>query len=344
MFANLIKWSQSHYSDLPWRSNRSMYTTFVSEIMLQQTTVSTVLNHFPRFVKKYPSLKILAVATEEEIQVDWKGLGYYRRARNLLNAVNEILEKYDGIIPANYEQLTSIKGIGQYTANALISIGADLPALAVDANLERVLARVYGLESEKGPKLQKEIADKFKLKEICNEIGEHSSREFNEALMDLGRRVCQSRRAACDICPLREACNAYKTKRVDSLPRISQTIKKQKYYELVLLRVLCLKDDKILAYKKNSKQWLSGQLEVPTFVMFSEDEDIKQYPKFKGGEHLSFLPEFKTSITKYRIINKVIYMNSDELSLLGLNEKDYNWEILSAKTNLSTSSFKALKL
>jgi len=342
MYQKLIKWSQANYSHLPWRENRSLYTTLVSEIMLQQTTVSTVINHFQRFINKYPSITELARASEEEVLIEWKGLGYYRRAKNLLKAAKEIENSFGGSIPLNFDQLKSINGIGDYTANALLSIGEDIRALSVDANLERVLSRIYGIKEVKGSKLHKEIYAKFAAKEICNEIEDIGARVYNEALMDLGRSICQARKAACEICPLKQNCYAFKNQMQAELPTILGEKKTTKYYDLVLLRVICLKENKLLAYRKEKNEWLSGQYEIPTLTMFSEDEGLKQYPNFTGPKHIKFLPEFKTSITKYRIVNKVIYVDEKDLKLLKIKMSDFEWMPLGEKTNLSTASFKSL--
>ncbi len=160
-FKKLISWSREKHADLPWRKKRSLYFTLVSEIMLQQTTVSTVKNHFANFIEKFPDLETLALSSEEEMLRAWKGLGYYRRAKNLRKAALDVLEFFEGQIPLTLEELKSIKGIGDYMANALLAIGEDQPALALDANLERVLSRLYGIKTPKGPLLHKKLQELF---------------------------------------------------------------------------------------------------------------------------------------------------------------------------------------
>ncbi len=341
MFNELIEWSDKNYSHLPWRNNRNLYTTLVSEIMLQQTTVSTVLNHFERFIFKYPNILILAKATEEDMLIDWKGLGYYRRARNLLNAAKEIKEKFGGKIPLDFDQLTSIKGIGEYTANAIISIGANQRAIALDANLERVLARYYGIEVVKGPKLLKEIYSLFSEKQICLEIDDIGARAFNEALMDLGRSICKARRADCLLCPLKGTCKARINGKQEFIPVVLEKQKKIESFELHLLRVIVKKDERILAYKKDSNEWLSGQYEIPTFILSSDDIGLKQYPWIKNKDELFFLPSFKTGITKYKINNYVLI--ASELELKKISDKSYEWVDVGNK-NFSTSTFKSLAI
>ena len=161
MWSQLLTWSGREFGHLPWRKNRTLYRTLVSEIMLQQTTVSTVLQHYERFLVRFPDLQSLAKASEEELLVAWKGLGYYRRAKNLKKIAEAIARDWNGEFPEQGADLQMISGIGPYTSNALISIGMDRPALAVDANLERVLARLYGLKTTKGSRLQKQILQLF---------------------------------------------------------------------------------------------------------------------------------------------------------------------------------------
>src|SRR5690606_26759140 len=238
MFKKLVDWS-SGYSHLPWRKNRTLYTTLVSEIMLQQTTVGTVLNHFEKFLKEYPTLKSLALATEEELTISWKGLGYYRRARNLKKACEYIQKEFKGKIPLDYETLVKIPGIGDYTASALLSIGGNLPVFAIDANIERVLARFFKLEFSKGKALNLAIKELEKTSKIQKILVYSGPREVNEALMDLGRNYCKARAVFCDLCPLSKNCLSFKDKTTLSYPLVSDASKKkEKNIELQLLRLL----------------------------------------------------------------------------------------------------------
>jgi A/G-specific adenine glycosylase len=336
MFQKLANWSLGEFSELPWRKNRSLYRTLVSEIMLQQTTVSTVLKHFERFMDAYPTPNLFAKATEEELLVAWKGLGYYRRARNLKKACITICEKYNGEIPLDFDVLITIHGIGIYTANAILAMGADQRALALDANLERVISRIYGIKVPKGLKLQKEIAKRFNNNEVCNEIDFIGARVFNESLMDLGRNYCQARKASCEICFLNKECFAFKNKVTDQFPVVVE--KSKESFELILLRVIVKVDGKYLTYKKTSSQWLAGQNEVPTFVISSNDNEFNQYPVI-GGD-FSLLPSFKSAITKYKITNIVIWVNEKEATEIGLDLNEYKY----SNTNLSTGSQKAIDI
>lgn len=344
----LISWSQGQYSDLPWRKKRTLYKTLVSEIMLQQTTVGTVLNHFDRFLVEYPTLVDLAQASEEDVCISWKGLGYYRRARNLRNLAIQIVENFKGEIPKKSEELLSLKGIGPYTANALVSIGADKKALAVDANLERVLARFYGFKTPKGPKLQKEIWQKFDEGKVLPEINELSARALNEALMDLGRIICQAKKATCMLCPLSPSCKAKKMGDVLSIPVVEGEKKPSAEHTLHLLRVIVKEEtkngEKVLVYQKNQNEWLSNQWELPTFILETSDEAIKQYPHLKKEIDLTELASLKTTITKYNIQNYIIEMSLKDFKKLSKGiQKDYVFKEFNSKLNLSTASIKVLK-
>jgi A/G-specific adenine glycosylase len=337
----LLTWSKQEFSALPWRQNRSLYRTLVSEIMLQQTTVGTVKNHYERFLTTFPNLESLASASENELIVAWKGLGYYRRARSLKKIAEAIAKDHTGEFPHDLEHLQMISGIGPYTANAIVSIGMDKRALAVDANLERVISRLYGLKTSKGPKLQKEISELFIQNKIFN--GKYSWRALNEALMDLGRTFCQARKATCELCPLKSDCHAYSLGQPLKFPVDLTVKKKSQEHELTLLRVYVVKKASILVYQKTDGEWLSGQFEVPTFILSSTDDKLAQYPKLKGkfsGEKIIL----KTGITKYKITNHLTTTDQSRLKDWGFNRKLVWKDLQKADSNLTTTTLKGLKL
>lgn len=342
-FSQLIKWSHSQYSHLPWRTERTLYRTLVSEIMLQQTTVGTVLNHFEKFLSEYPTIFDLAQSSEEQVCISWKGLGYYRRARNLRNLAISIVGQFNGEIPTELDSLQKLKGIGPYTANAIVAIGADLRGLAVDANLERVLSRFYGIALIKGPKLQQKLFSDFNEKKIVKDIDVLGSRNVNEALMDLGRVLCQARKASCLLCPLKESCVAFMSGNPLSFPLEGEGVKAKDLF-IKLLRVVVKEKNKILFYQKGSHQWLSGQWELPTFILETNDELLKQYPKIKNKPIFAKSEILKTGITKYAIDNHMIEMSLLEFKKLTENlVVDYVFKVPNEKLNLSTTSIKVLK-
>ena len=336
----LITWSHENFSDLPWRKNRSVYSTWISEVMLQQTTVYTVKSRLDKFLQQFPSVNTLASSSEEELLVAWKGLGYYQRAKNLRKAAIYIRDNFNGELPKDIESLLSIPGIGPYTSSAIASIGMDQKALAVDANLERVIARYYGITIFKGPKLKNEIENKFLSREIMY-FQSISWRDVNEALMDLGRVICQARKAECVLCPIRKGCVASSLDSPIEIPMISPKIKKEKF-ELDLLRLITLKNKKIAVVKKERGEWLSGQYELPTFVIKTNDPKLSQYPKYEKKVRSS-LPMIKTGITKYKIQNYYKEMSSEKLEKLGGGKKHIYISLKEAGKKLSTASLKILE-
>ena len=335
----LLSWSGNEFSQLPWRQNRSLYRTLISEIMLQQTTVGTVKNHYERFLLTFPDLESLAKASEADLLVAWKGLGYYRRARNLKKIAEALANEHDGDFPHDLEALMKIPGIGPYTANAMIGIGMDRRALAVDANLERVIARLLNLKTQKGPKLQMEIQKLFAEKKIFDQ--KISFRKLNEALMDLGRTYCQARKASCELCPLKEDCLAFQEGEPLKIPYSGLKNKdKVVEHELHLLRIFVIKNNKLLVYQKAPNQWLSGQYEVPTFIFSTTDKNLKQYPKSDQVFVIDF--SFQTGITKYKIKNSVVKLSESEFRKMK-HEFELEWRsIKSEKSNFSTATLKAL--
>lgn len=342
MFNALIQWSQKEFSHLPWRRKRSLYRTLVSEIMLQQTTVGTVLNHFERFLVTFPDLESLARACEAELLVAWKGLGYYRRARSLKKIAETLAAEYQGHFPKDIVSLQEITGIGPYTANALVAIGMDQPGLAVDANLERVLARIFGYDAPKGTALQKFISKEF-LEERLLPERDLSFRGLNEALMDLGRTVCQANRASCEICLMKKHCVAFKSGKPLDYPIQAKAKSKTVDHELELLRLIVEKNGSVLVYQKEDKEWLAGQWELPTFVLSSTDPKMKQYPQWGHKVDKKELTSIKTGITKYTIINYVMTEKEAKVKkLLGHRKKEWR-RLDDPHANFSTATIKVLK-
>lgn len=345
---NLLQWSQDNHHQLPWRKKRTLYGTLVSEIMLQQTTVGTVLNHFEKFMKRFPTIQSLAVATDEELAVEWKGLGYYRRAKNLKSCASEITEIYKGKIPLEREQLLQIKGIGEYTASALLAIGAGKKDLAIDANLERVIARLYSIKTEKGLKLQKEIRKNFIEEKLLKLKNFNEWRELNEALMDLGRVYCKARKVYCNSCPLNSVCLSKKNNDALDYPVQKQLKSKLSFHELHLLRIIYKQKNSLAVYKKAAHEWLSDQWEVPTLVISTDDLSLKQYPSLNKIQRkqvsVDECKKFKTSITKYKITNYIYEVKSHEdIKKLGFT-KEIEFHRITHSANFSTATFKLLQL
>lgn len=198
----LLQWYLDNKRDLPWRRQNNPYYTWVSEIMLQQTRVDTVIPYFERFIAKFPTATALADAPEEEVLKAWEGLGYYSRARNLQFAAREIKEQYAGELPNDKAAISGLKGIGPYTAGAIMSIAFNQPEPAVDGNVMRVLSRYFRLHEDIA-----KPSTRPHIEHIARElIPSGHAMDFNQALMELGALVCTPKSPACLLCPVMAHC------------------------------------------------------------------------------------------------------------------------------------------
>ncbi|PKM51387.1 MAG: A/G-specific adenine glycosylase [Firmicutes bacterium HGW-Firmicutes-7] len=211
----LLEWYDNHARILPWRDNPSPYRVWISEIMLQQTRVDTVKPYFEKFMKEVPTIKELAIITEDKLLKLWEGLGYYTRARNLKKAANMVLSNYDGEIPSNVEALQSLPGIGPYSSGAIASIAFGIKIPAIDGNVLRVIARVMANKGDITNQIvKKEIAEFVNRVLPVQRVG-----DFNQALMELGATIClPTGIPKCSICPIQEICQGYKLGIATELP------------------------------------------------------------------------------------------------------------------------------
>jgi A/G-specific adenine glycosylase len=192
----LLHWYRLHHRDLPWRGTRDPYRIWLSEIMLQQTRVAAVLEHYRMFLERFPNIQTLAASTEDQVLTAWSGLGYYRRARMLLRCAQEVVHKHDGRLPQNFNALLGLPGIGRYTAAAIASIAFSEPVAVVDGNVERVLGRIAGVHLTSAQTWK--TAQEFLVKS--------RSGDFNQAMMELGATLCLPRMPKCAACPVRKWC------------------------------------------------------------------------------------------------------------------------------------------
>ncbi|MCF7926588.1 MAG: A/G-specific adenine glycosylase [Candidatus Izimaplasma sp.] len=230
--SKLINWYQENKRDLPWRKEHSPYAIWVSEIMLQQTQVATVIDYYTRFIKELPTMQALAEVKLDHLLKLWEGLGYYIRARNMKKTAVIIISKYNGSFPNDYETLLGLPGIGPYTASAMMSIAFNKPYAAVDGNVYRVIARQEAItKSIKEPAVKKQIKHV-----VSNLISEENPSDFTEGLMELGATVClPSKTPRCDICPINETCSAYKKNIQGTLPIKQPALKKKRQKKTVLV-------------------------------------------------------------------------------------------------------------
>jgi A/G-specific adenine glycosylase len=230
----LVNWFNENQRPLPWRMAYDPYQVWVSEVMLQQTQVETALPYFERFVREFPSVQALARADEERVLKLWAGLGYYRRAKNLMAAARIVSEQHGDRVPSDYDALIELPGVGQYMAGAILSIAFNKPYPVVDGNVRRVLSRIYGW-TEENPKGLWEAAAR-----LANEA---EPRLVNQALMELGATVCSFKSPRCLICPVQASCVASKTGMQDKIPPVK---KRPATVHVHLFAVVCRKRDRYL--------------------------------------------------------------------------------------------------
>lgn len=217
----LLEWYDRVARPLPWRATRDPYAVLVSEFMLQQTQVSTVIPYFERFMRRFPTVGALAAAEEEEVLAEWRGLGYYRRARNLHRAARALIQEYGGELPRTADALRRLPGVGAYTAAAVASIAFGQPVPVLDGNVLRVMARLLGEERPIG---QAAVQRRMRL-HLEAEIPADRPGDFNQALMELGATVCAPSKAECDSCPVAAFCAARAQGDPERLPMKSRRAK-----------------------------------------------------------------------------------------------------------------------
>ena len=223
----ILKWYDNNKRKLPWRKKTSTknreYFTLVSEFMLQQTQVKTVIPYFETFVKNFPSLKSLARASDQKILKNWEGLGYYSRARNLKKTAIELLKEFKGRLPRDIEKLKSLPGIGEYTSRSILAIAHNEPYIPMDGNVERILKRVFLLKTNN--EISKENLNK---KKSFFGFSKRSS-DYAQAIMEIGALICKPSIPLCNHCPLTKNCKAFNRK--DFLIKSKNKFNKTKYFE-----------------------------------------------------------------------------------------------------------------
>ena len=218
----LLDWWDHHgRQDLPWQRPRTAYRVWISEIMLQQTQVATVIPYFERWMQSFPDIEALASASLDEVLAHWAGLGYYARARNLHKAAGLCVENHGGTLPTSAAELESLPGIGRSTANAIVSQATDQPAAVLDGNVRRVLARHAAVEGW----ASKASVQKRLWKEAESRLPGHRGADYTQAAMDLGAMVCVRSNPDCEHCPVRDDCQALALGRVEELPSPKPAVK-----------------------------------------------------------------------------------------------------------------------
>lgn len=274
----LLEWYEQNKRILPWRERVSPYRVWVSEIMLQQTRVEAVKPFFERFTKRLPDVASLAECPEDELLKLWEGLGYYNRVRNMQKAAIWVMEEYGGELPADYEALLGLKGIGSYTAGAIASIAYQIPVPAVDGNVLRILTRVSDDDTDiMKASFRKQVEEQLTVYMQSEAFDAEYAGDFNQALMELGATVCVPNGAPnCEVCPWSNLCRAKKKNRIMELPVKT----KAKERRIEKRTVLVIRDGERVAIRKRPKKGLlAGLYELPNVEGYMTQEEALQYVK-----------------------------------------------------------------
>jgi len=283
---DLLGWYHENKRDLPWREDQNPYKIWVSEIMLQQTKVDTVIPYFQRFIEKFPTPEVLAEAEEQDVLKAWEGLGYYSRARNLQTAVREVVSSYGGSVPDNEKDLGDLKGIGPYTKGAILSIAFNQPVPAIDGNVMRVFSRLLLIEEDISLQRTKNLVDE-KVREM---ISKEDPASFNQAVMELGALVCTPRSPGCLLCPVQAHCEAFAHGREEELP-VKAKAKKQREESFVVLLIRNEKNEYLIE-KRPEKGLLANLWQFP-MIPYSEVnlEQVKDWIYKNYGIHIQLKEE-----------------------------------------------------
>ncbi len=252
----LVQWYRGAGRNLPWRKTKDPYAIWVSEIMLQQTQVATVLPYYQRFLTAFPSIQALALEDLEKVLMLWQGLGYYARARHLHQAAREVMKRFGGKLPSAFEQLSALPGIGRSTAGAILTIAFGERYPILDGNVRRVLCRFFAIEKEARDK----AVEKWLWRCSENLLPKREVDLYLQAVMDLGATCCTPKKPLCCSCPLKEACGAFRSGLQDILP-IKRVAKKIPHFDHFAGVVLC--GDAVLIRRRPLEGLLAGLWEFP---------------------------------------------------------------------------------
>lgn len=320
----ILVWYRQHARELPWRGHVDAYGIWVSEIMLQQTQVETVIPYFQRWMETFPTLQDLAAADEQRVLNLWEGLGYYSRARNMLKAARLVCEKLNGKIPSTAIELSRLPGIGRYTAAAISSIAFDANEAVLDGNVKRVLARVLcfpkTVNSQDGEKELWGLADDL--------LPEDSAGDYNQALMDLGATLCTPKKPNCEECPVNSLCCAFQKGNQNLYPL---KLEKSPVPHITVCAAIIQRNERILIAKRPSKGLLGGLWEFPGGKIEQgetlEDALVREIQEELGvsisiGE---FFGEYHHAYTHFKVTLHALYATLIKGEPLALDASEIRW-------------------
>lgn len=315
----VLDWFDRHgRKTLPWQSAKTPYRVWVSEIMLQQTQVTTVIPYFERFTARFPDTRTLAMADLDDVLALWAGLGYYARARHLHRAAQSLVQQYEGQFPANLDALASLPGIGRSTAGAILSLGMGLRAPILDGNLKRILSRYSGLEGWPGdPRIERElwlISDRYTPIERVA--------AYNQAMMDLGAMVCVKRDPDCSGCPVRRGCLGLRFGLVDAIPspKPRQALPTRRCLMLILKNA-----NGEIYLEKRPPVGLWGGLR--SFPEFADEGKLKSWCAERriDGSRLEHLPQRRHTFTHFHLDFVPILLCTEPAEFSVVEETGHGW-------------------
>ena len=332
----LLRWYNQNRRDLPWRRTADPYAIWISETMLQQTQVKTVLPYYQRFLDAFPTVTALARAPLARVLRLWSGLGYYRRAENLSAAARQIVRRHSGKLPSEYSELRALAGIGDYTAGAILSIAFQQPYPAVDGNARRVLGRLFGIHQESELRA---LAGQF--------VSKTQPGNFNQALMELGATLCLPAASRCDVCPLASDCRSRTQKELSQ--RASRA--PMKFIEVTWPLAVVRHRGRILIRRRAADDLLARLWELPGAPMTGGMKpagvllrELKLLPERLGAPRI--IGEFRHAITHRRIRAPVYLIECTARSEIRLPGNDWRWirAELVERRPISSMTKKALNL
>ena len=282
----ILNWYSQNKRQLPFRCTKDPYKIWISEIMLQQTQVSTVIPFYEKWINKFPTLQSVAKSKSDILLKSWEGLGYYRRCDNFHMACKIIVENHNGVIPSDYDTLKSLPGVGDYTAGAVLSIAFGKGISAIDGNVTRVISRLYGIKNLT-------IFNKLKIKNyVLSLIPPSNPGDFNQSLMELGALICSPRNPTCRTCPISFNCKAFHSTYPDQYPK---KVKKKSIPHYNVVIAIIWRKNKFYIQKRNIESMLGGLWEFPGGKV-KKNESLKEALKRELKEEVNFTPKIKKKI------------------------------------------------
>ena len=317
----LLKWYDQHgRKTLPWQLNKTAYSVWISEIMLQQTQVQTVISYYERFMKQFPSIQHLASANLDDVLALWSGLGYYSRARNIHKTAKIVVNQYDGIFPEVHDKLIELPGIGPSTASAICSLVYNQHTAIMDGNVKRVLARYFAIPGDLNQSVNKKNLQQLAIDCMCSE----RCADYTQAIMDLGALCCTYKTPSCTLCPLSNSCTSYQNGKVNEFPE--KKAKTKKNHRILQTLVLQNSDQQILMKKRPNEGIWGGLWSFPLFEdlgVVSIQDDLPKIGLNMTNIKKSF--ELKHTLTHLSLQITVNHIHIDSHQNNLFNKQEYLW-------------------